>query len=243
MKPVYASGWTCPRSIILMLGPLMALPVVSADSFAIDKITRIEEDWQLRIQTPNANEGLPAITHVISPTSSLESEHTIVLFNYVDFPKFHKGGMQIQSWNGDDLIGARDHPKTGVLSVVNENLKYTIAMEIVSGNLVVEILNGRSTTWGNFGGEGYLKITRPTTLTSLNGYSPLWSVANADVRGGHNLSIGALVKTTFYSGKKSVGINKTTKNMHLFKPRIQDVSLEDYLRNPDAYSFKVKGQK
>jgi hypothetical protein len=54
-------------------------------------------------------------------------------------------------------------------------------MEIAGSFLLFEITNGSSTTWGSFGGQGYLKASVPTTLANLNTYNPDVSVQNSGV--------------------------------------------------------------
>jgi len=54
-------------------------------------------------------------------------------------------------------------------------------VELNDGNLTFEIINGTSTTWGNFGGQGYLKSSIATDLTDLNAYDPSVSVEHSGV--------------------------------------------------------------
>jgi len=54
-------------------------------------------------------------------------------------------------------------------------------MELSGGQLQFEIVNGNSVTWGQFGGQGYLKSVTPTNLENFNGYRPSVSVDNSGV--------------------------------------------------------------
>jgi hypothetical protein len=54
-------------------------------------------------------------------------------------------------------------------------------MKLSGGLLTYEITDGSSTTWGAFGGQGYLKGTVATTLLNLNGYNSAVSVANSGI--------------------------------------------------------------
>jgi len=47
--------------------------------------------------------------------------------------------------------------------------------------LQFEIINGSSATWGNFGGQGYLRANVATNLADLNQYTPQLSVDNSGV--------------------------------------------------------------
>jgi len=68
-----------------------------------------------------------------------------------------------------------------VFAHAGEMVRWTQSLEIVDGALVMEITDGSSTTWGSFGGQGYLKATVDITLADLNAYDPSVSVANSGV--------------------------------------------------------------
>jgi len=54
-------------------------------------------------------------------------------------------------------------------------------MRLADGNLVFEVTQGTSTTWGSFGGQGYLTASLNTTLAGLNAYHPAVSVAHSRI--------------------------------------------------------------
>ena len=54
-------------------------------------------------------------------------------------------------------------------------------MALDSGQLIVEVINGSSTTWGSFGSPGDLRASTATNFSDLNGYTPTFSVENSGV--------------------------------------------------------------
>jgi hypothetical protein len=54
-------------------------------------------------------------------------------------------------------------------------------MTLEEGILTFEVVGGSSTTWGSFGGQGYLKSRLYTARENLNEYNPEVSVANSRV--------------------------------------------------------------
>jgi hypothetical protein len=49
------------------------------------------------------------------------------------------------------------------------------------GNVTFEITNGSSATWGEFGSDGYLKVTVESEISNLNRYHPKFSVEQSGV--------------------------------------------------------------
>jgi hypothetical protein len=67
-------------------------------------------------------------------------------------------------------------------------------MELADGELTFRVINGASTTWGAFGGEGYLKAVVPVSLTDLNAYHPAVSTGNSGVSYAANLVRSLVLK-------------------------------------------------
>ena len=60
-------------------------------------------------------------------------------------------------------------------------LWYTGQCPLIDESTAVIAVGGSSATWGNFGGQGYLKASVDTALANLNGYSPTVSVENSGI--------------------------------------------------------------
>lgn len=145
-------------------------------------IVRIEEDWELVIGGPSPNSDAPQVTCAISPLSNMDSYYAIFVVNHHEMPSFAAGGLQLQAWNGENLLGSRRAPNQAVLATPGEIIRWTQVMEKIAGGVVgFEVIGGSSTTWGSFGGEGSMKLPITAKILNLNGYSPENSVKHSGV--------------------------------------------------------------
>lgn len=168
--------WFVPALLMLVAYPAA---VMSQDSLI--KITRIEEDWSVLIGTPDASDEAPQIITVVSPTGSVSGNHFVFELNHATQPEYAAGGMQLQSWYGEEVKEFRNFPKYGLLRSIGEEITFTVSMSLDGSNLHVEIQDGDSSTWGAFGGTGYLKITQATDLNTLRGYDLNTSIKNSRI--------------------------------------------------------------
>jgi hypothetical protein len=142
-------------------------------------IVRVEEDWELVLLTPDPVNTAPQVTCAVSPIGDLSSVYATFELNHQSQPGFATGGLHLQLWRDETSLVSRHSPQLEVMSTVAERVRWTQAMTLEAGGLTFEILNGDSTTWGSFGGEGYLKASVSTDLPNLNQYDPRVSVANS----------------------------------------------------------------
>ena len=171
------SGWLA----IVLAGVAWGAAVLGSQEASAQTVVRVEEDWELVVSNPDTTVTAPQVTCTISPTADTEGLYAAFELNHRSQPSFSPGGIQIQVWNGDALLTARDWNTSNQLSTANETVRWTQTMTVTGTNLVFEVVNGSSTTWGAFGGEGYLKATVSAPLTNLNAYHPDVSVENSGV--------------------------------------------------------------
>lgn len=142
-------------------------------------VVRVEEDWELVIATPDVDSDSPQVTCVISPSGDTDSLYATFEVNHRSLPAFTPGGLQLQVWSGETALAQHAAPNTEQLNVPGEVIRWTQAMDVSTGHLVFEIINGTSSTWGEFGGQGYLRAVVPSAVADLNGYQPDVSVRNS----------------------------------------------------------------
>ena len=173
-------GWLRPLFIIVFA--IAALLVADAKAWADSPVvTKVEEDWELQVATPDPDGNAPQVITVISPNATIDAVHAVFELNHITQPDYAAGGMQLQSWKLGEVTNYRGFPNSNTLSTVGEVVTYTTQMSVSDDILYVEIMNGDSTTWGKFGGQGYLKYFTATTLTNLDNYSPTVSVSKSRV--------------------------------------------------------------
>lgn len=144
-------------------------------------IVRVEEDWELVVGNPDPAIDAPQVTCAISPTSDVNGLHAAIELNYRSQPSFSPGGLQLQVWNGEQLITAKSYTNNATLSTAGETIRWTQTISLSGTNVTFEVLSGSSSTWGSFGGQGYLKAIVQTTLPDLNGYRASVSLQNSGI--------------------------------------------------------------
>ena len=172
----------CPFRALLALAPfLFAVWAEVATAQSPPAIVRVEEDWELVVGEPDSDSDAPQVTCAISPCGNTGLLYATFELNQQGLPTFTAGGLQLQVWDGEVSLSNRGFPNGAVLAQPGETVRWTQSMELDDGSLGFEITNGSSTTWGDFGGQGYLKASVNTTLTSLDAYDPAVSVKNSGV--------------------------------------------------------------
>lgn len=144
------------------------------------RIVRVEETWELHLADPDSINTAPQVTCAFTPFQNLNSFHATFEINHQATPEFSPGGLHFHAWNGDQRIDSR-HEGSGSLQTAGEVVRWKQVMSVADGQLVFEIADGSSTTWGSFGGEQRLRIAVPATVTNLNSYSPSVSVSQTGV--------------------------------------------------------------
>ena len=159
------------QRLVLLLVPLVGLTLLNTSDLMGQNpptIIRIEEDSVLQINNPDAGNDAPQIINVLSPTSLLSDLHGILELNHSTAPDYQAGGMQLQLWKNEDQLSWKTHANTARLQTNNETINYTMVMEIANGNLTFSIINGNSTTWGQFGQAQNLQVTNATTTKFMH---------------------------------------------------------------------------
>ncbi len=162
-----------------------------------EPVVRIEEDWELEVNEPNDDTIAPQFHTVMSPMSDLESYHAQTLWNYRETPDFVAGGVQLHSYNGENLVRKRSI-ESGTLSTTAETITWTQSLETDGTTLMFSITEGVSTTWGAFGRD--MNISSTAYLAQLNEYDPATSVANSCVTFGANRVQSLSIKRVRYYG-------------------------------------------
>ncbi|MGH7199949.1 MAG: hypothetical protein ACREJB_05050 [Planctomycetaceae bacterium] len=181
-------------------------------------ITRIEEDWVIQIGTPDPSTDSPQIIVSTSPTGSLGGHHTVFEINHHTLPDYCAGGLALQRWHGNYCWSHEHFPGScNSLSTAGETITFTMKLSVANGYLDWDVDNASSTTWGNFGNDGHLKLTTSTSLTDLGLYSPDASKANSHVSyASHQVQKLAIKEVRYYSGSTLVNTDTTERVVHQY---------------------------
>ncbi len=165
---------------IALLTATFALLVLCSSGYAHDWQT-IEEDWEMVVGAPDTNSNGPQVAVAFAPFGNIDGLHATFELNHASEPDFQTGGLNLQFWNGETYMATRSWPSTNLLSTTGETVTWTQRLGTDNGLLVFEIVNGNSTTWGSFGGQGNLKASFVPGLEDLNSYDPNVSIQNSGV--------------------------------------------------------------
>jgi hypothetical protein len=181
----------------------------------LPNVTRIEEDWELVIAAPSPNSDAPQITCTVSPLRDVDSFHATFIVNNHDVPTFAAGGLQMQAWNGKTLLASKRAPNQAVLATPGETIRWTQVMRLTDDGLQFQVVNGSSTTWGNFGNDWTLQTTVDAGLANLNGYSPDISAQQSGVSyAGNRVQSLTLKRVRAYSANGLLGTDIKPRVVH-----------------------------
>ncbi|MGW8256693.1 MAG: hypothetical protein ACWGMZ_04330 [Thermoguttaceae bacterium] len=181
---LYRTFLVC-TNIVLFCAVLASISLINAGICVADgtgnQVVRVEEDWEMTLGTPDAENDAPQVSCIISPVGNVCSVHGVFTLNHQSLPDYAAGGLQLQIWDDEEPLLGKNFPDESLMAQSDETVTWTQSMELKDGHLTFEIINGNSTTWGQFGGQGYLKAYVNSTLQDLNQYSPTVSVGNSGI--------------------------------------------------------------
>lgn len=161
---------------LLSLNAAVAAPSRAESS----RVVSVEEHWELRISQPDSDRSAPQTTMVMSPTNNLEGVHYLFTLNHSTVPEYAPGGIQVQVWNGGELLQSKVAHDGITLGHDDEVVHWVQRISLQDGHLAFRLVDGHSETWGSFGGDG-LSLSASTSLQSLNGYRPGLSLTESQV--------------------------------------------------------------
>jgi hypothetical protein len=161
-------------------------------------VAKVEEDWELVLNDPSAENAAPQVTCAMSPANHFDGVYAALELNHGTLPSYTPGGLQLQVWSGEEWLTVRDYADT-TLQSTGEVVKWTQRMALASGKVTFQVVNGNSTTWGAFASGGNFKLTLNSTLSDLNGYSPDLSVSHSGIGyGSQRVQSLKLSKVRYY---------------------------------------------
>ena len=165
---------------LLPLGVLAIVAWMTCHCAAIE-IVEIEEHWELSVGEPDAPSSSPQVSMVMSPTGHLTDHYFVFTLNHHSDPGWIPGGYQVQRWSGQELVASRVGPHESTLTQTDETIRWVQRTKLEDGKLVFEIDDGESLTWGEFGGEGHLRLSVESEMANLNAYRPAVSLEESGV--------------------------------------------------------------
>ncbi|MGV3486543.1 MAG: hypothetical protein ACO1RT_19150 [Planctomycetaceae bacterium] len=169
-------GW------LVFLG-MSNLQVCSANE---PRIYRIEEDWELVINEPDAASNSPQVTFSTYPDAGLDGHCFQLQMNYAADTEFSAGGFHVAAVKNDSMVDEARSQTRSVLSTNGDRIRWTSIMAVIDGDALYAIKDGFGTQWGSFGGPEYLVRMYSTPTADLSGYTPQKSLDAVDIGFGAN---------------------------------------------------------
>ncbi|MCA9265312.1 MAG: hypothetical protein KDA60_15735 [Planctomycetales bacterium] len=175
--------FTRPLSLLTACLILCAVCASASADEEYIRIVKVEEFWSLSVGEPNTERNAPQVSMVMSPTYNADSYYFVYLLNHKMEPDYAANGMQVLLKYGDQKqpVETRNGPQGNPLVIDDEIVTWKQSMTLSGGNVTFEISDGHSESWGNFGGQGYLRSTVSTGQWSLNNYRPGVSLTESGI--------------------------------------------------------------
>lgn len=171
---------------LFIASALLALVVQPAAYGDEHDIIRVEEDWELAVAAPDAEADVPQVVCVFGPADPDTDTHAVFELNHSSLPSFSDGGLQLQCWYYDRVLAYRNSDHNGEMEASVDYVTYTTVTELHDDHMHLEIVNGNSITWGEFGGGHNLRILLYTWRNNLNNYNADHSIEHSRVAFGAN---------------------------------------------------------
>ena len=155
---------------------IVAVPAVAESN----KVVLVEEHWELQVSEPDVERSAPQTTMVMSPKGNVDGVHFLFTLNHSTVPDYAPGGLQVQLWQGGELVEERSASNGAALHHSNETIHWVQRISLQDGTLTFQVRDGESETWGTFGGDD-LSLDASTSLTALNAYRPSVSLSESQV--------------------------------------------------------------
>lgn len=179
-------------------------------------ITRVEEDWKLVLNVPDDWVVAPQFHTVMSPFPNQDLFYFQSTYNYRELPEFQSGGLQLQAWLNDKCLSTKNI-RTEPLSYDADTVTWTQQLKTNGTNLVFQVFNGQSNSWGSFGGEG-TAIQLGWTGGNLNTYSPSVSAAGSYITYGSNrVDLLAITQVRYYADNTLVTVDDTLRVVYEYE--------------------------
>lgn len=155
---------------------VFAVPVLAEPA----RVVSVEEHWELQISQPDSDRSAPQTTMVMSPTGNVDGVHFLFTLNHSTVPEYAPGGVQVQLWEGGELLQSLTAHDGTALDRSDETVRWVQRLTLNDGTLTFQVADGQSETWGTFGGDE-LSVSVSTSLNWLNKYRPSVSLSESQV--------------------------------------------------------------
>jgi hypothetical protein len=179
--PALHDSFDCGKRCGIAAGILLLISLAGGVCGAQEgtHVWRVEEEWELVVADPDSSTVGPQVTCTISPRGDLAGQYATLDLNHRSAPTFMAGGVHLHMWYGESRTTTISKGSTAVLATPHETICWKTVMTLQDGVLTVDIDDGSSATWGEFGNGVLYSVN--TSLPNLDRYSADVSAANSGV--------------------------------------------------------------
>jgi hypothetical protein len=165
-----------------LLWSFVGMALICSPATAQLSLERVEEDWELVVGEPDWAVDAPQATVTLRPFVSALNLQLQINLNHALVPDFVSGGIQVRVIDEDNLLGQLHLHAGEKLEHQSETVRWTTAVQKISGGYSFGISTGVSQSWGAFGGNDYLlAISQSLVGGHLEGYTYEHSLDNSGV--------------------------------------------------------------
>jgi len=195
----------------MFFGLLLAATVAPAQN-----LVRVEEDWEMVVGEPDANSCGPQVACTMSPLGDIDGTHFTLEINHRSMPYWSPGGITLHHWSGEWRLQSMERQDRSVMQTNGEVVRWTQSLDTtVPGNLIFQITDGTSSTWGPFGYSMNLKLSTVWLAGHINNYSPDVSVSRSGVAfAGNRVSSLKILRVRATLSDFSTATDDTVRVVH-----------------------------
>ncbi|MBA3312768.1 MAG: hypothetical protein M3552_04365 [Planctomycetota bacterium] len=202
----------------ISLAAMICLTLAESASAVPGLYSRIEEDWELILNTPDLSFPAPQVVVMMKPATA-SPKTALFLINHHDTPQFNAGGGQIQIWDGDALKTYKSFAGPTLIRV-GERVIWTQYMERSGGKFQFGLSHVEGDAWGvntasDLGGPVSFGDIKPV----FDGYNSADSVEGATITfGADRISSLKLLQVRKYPSDGSpVEVESTARLIYPFE--------------------------
>lgn len=207
--------WKTLRSMAFLT--VFALPcTIGFGQAASGPADQVEEDWQVVIGTPSPIDVGPQITTCMSPVADGSTPFVALDMNYRDVQSFQPGGLQVNVYSNGSALDSSTQG-SALCQTANETISWTQRMSVSGGQITYTVVNGQSTTWGQFGtANGLDPVSFTASITSMASYDPDISAAKSGAGWQSNrVTTMTLVCVRYYRSGQLISTDNSSRSITL----------------------------
>lgn len=175
------------RSKILFGGICFAAMLCSsATAQESSPVFMVEENWEMKINEPDVKINSPQVAFFLYPDADCADCYFQLQMNYAAEDGYSSGGFRVGAFCQEQAVDDERSQIRQSLAWDGDTIRWTSAMAVFDGKVMMAVKDGFGWQWGTFGGPEYLVEMSDQEIHDLNHYTPEMSTASVDIGFGKN---------------------------------------------------------